>query len=143
MERVRRVHRLLVEEVEPYEEAEEKVLSPALGRVLGGSDPTGTMSRAHVEIAHQIRRLGQVLEDIGPEGPDQVDIAELRRILYGCMPSSGFTPPKRTRATCPWATSRDHPRSPRLGPEETCCAQRPATVPGWQGTNRDRISRLV
>ena len=83
MERVRRVHRLLVEEVEPHEEAEEEVLYPALGRVLGGSDPTGTMSRAHVEISHQIRRLGQVLEDIGPEGPDEVDIAELRRILYG------------------------------------------------------------
>ena len=41
------------------------------------------MSRGHVEIAHQIRRLGQLLDDIGPDGPDDEDIAELRRLLYG------------------------------------------------------------
>ena len=41
------------------------------------------MSRAHVEITHQIRRLGQLLDDIGPDGPDSEDISELRRLLYG------------------------------------------------------------
>jgi hypothetical protein len=41
------------------------------------------MSRAHVEITHQIRRLGQLLDDIGPDGPDSEDIGELRRLLYG------------------------------------------------------------
>jgi hypothetical protein len=41
------------------------------------------MSRGHVEIAHQIRRLGQILDDIGAEGPDDDDIVELRRLLYG------------------------------------------------------------
>ena len=41
------------------------------------------MSRAHVEIAHQIRRLGQLLDDIGADGPDDEDISELRRLLYG------------------------------------------------------------
>ena len=59
------------------------MLYPALDRFLGGSDPTGPMSRAHVEITHQIRRLGQLLDDIGPEGPDSEDISELRRLLYG------------------------------------------------------------
>ena len=49
--RVRDVHRLLVDEVEPHEEAEQDVLYPALDRVIGGRDPTGPMSRAHVEIA--------------------------------------------------------------------------------------------
>jgi cation transport ATPase len=83
MAQLRNVHKLLVEEVEPHEEAEEEVLYPALDRVLGGSEPTGTMSRAHVEIAHQIRRLGQLLDEIGPEGPDEEDVVELRRLLYG------------------------------------------------------------
>jgi heavy metal translocating P-type ATPase len=83
MAHVRQVHRLLVEEVGPHEEAEEEVLYPALARLLGGSDPVGPMSRAHVEIAHQIRRLGQLLDDIGPEGPDGEDVAELRALLYG------------------------------------------------------------
>jgi hypothetical protein len=41
------------------------------------------MSRAHVEIAHQIRRLGQLIDDIGPDGPDVEDLAELRALLYG------------------------------------------------------------
>jgi heavy metal translocating P-type ATPase len=80
---IRKAHQLLIEEVQPHEQAEEEVLYPALDRFLGGSDPTGPMSRAHVEITHQIRRLGQLLDDIGPEGPDSEDISELRRLLYG------------------------------------------------------------
>jgi soluble P-type ATPase len=83
MERVRNVHRMLIDEVQPHEEAEEQVLYPALGRFLGGSDPMGTMSRAHIEITHQIRRLGQVIDDIGPEGIDDIDLTELRSMLYG------------------------------------------------------------
>ena len=80
---VRQVHRLLVDEIQPHEDAEEQVLYPALGRFLGGSDPMATMSRAHIEITHQIRRLGQLLADIGPEGMDEVDRTELRSLLYG------------------------------------------------------------
>lgn len=81
--RVREVHRVLVEEVQPHEEAEDAVLYPMLARVVGGTDPLGTMSRAHAEIAHHIRRLGRLLDGIGPEGPDETDLTELRRTLYG------------------------------------------------------------
>jgi soluble P-type ATPase/iron-sulfur cluster repair protein YtfE (RIC family) len=77
------IHRFLVEDLEPHEAAEDSMLYPALTRVLGGGDPTATMSRAHVEIAHLIRRLGSVLDDIDPTGPDEEDIKELRRLLYG------------------------------------------------------------
>ncbi len=83
MDQVRQVHRLLVEEIGPHEEAEQDVLYPALDRLIGGSDPTGPMSRAHVEIAHQTRRLGELLDDIGADGPDDEDLSELRRLLYG------------------------------------------------------------
>jgi heavy metal translocating P-type ATPase len=81
--RVRDVHHLLVTQVQPHEEAEENVLYPAISRFLGGDDPLGTMSRAHVEIAHRIRRLGQFIEEIDPEGIDELDLAELRGMLYG------------------------------------------------------------
>ncbi len=81
--RIRGVHQLLVNEIGPHEEAEEEELYPTVSRVLGGNDPTGPMSRAHVEIAHQIKRLGQLLDDIGVQGPDDEDVAELRRLLYG------------------------------------------------------------
>jgi heavy metal translocating P-type ATPase len=80
---VQNAYRLLAEEIEPHERAEEEELYPALDRVLGGTDPTATMSRGHAEITHQIRRLGQLLDDIGPGPPDDVDIADLRAVLYG------------------------------------------------------------
>src|SRR5215475_202917 len=81
--RVEAVYHTLTEQIEPHEEAEQAELYPALNRLLGGTDPTATMSRAHAEIAHQIRRLGQLLEDIGPGEPDQADISDLRSLLYG------------------------------------------------------------
>jgi soluble P-type ATPase len=81
--RVRQVHRLLVEEVGPHERAEQEELYPAMDRLLGSHQATATMSRAHAEIAHQIRRLGQLIDDIGPGQPDDADIADLRALLYG------------------------------------------------------------
>jgi heavy metal translocating P-type ATPase len=81
--RVREVHRFLVEELDPHERAEDHDLYPVLARVLGGNDPTATMSRAHVEISHLIRRLGRVLDDLGPDDPDADELTELRRLLYG------------------------------------------------------------
>ncbi len=41
------------------------------------------MSRAHVEIAHLIRRISSVIDELDPVGPDNDDIIELRRLLYG------------------------------------------------------------
>ena len=81
--RVRQAYRLAAEEIGPHEEAEQREFYPALDRLLGGSDPTATMARAHAEIAHQIRRLGRLVDDIGDGPPDQVDIADLRELLYG------------------------------------------------------------
>jgi soluble P-type ATPase len=83
MSRVRRVHELLTREVWPHEHAEESRLYPALNRVLGGTDPTAPMSRAHAEIAVQIARLGRLIDDIGGRDPDESDRADLRDVLYG------------------------------------------------------------
>ena len=80
---VKSVQRILIEEVQPHEEAEEHELYPALSRFFGGSDPMATMSRAHIEISHQIHRLGQLIDDIGPNGVDEIDRTELRSLLYG------------------------------------------------------------
>jgi len=83
MDRVRCVRELLTREVWPHEHAEESVLYPALNRVLGGTDPTAPMSRAHAEIAVQIARLGRLIDDIGDQDPNESDIADLRDVLYG------------------------------------------------------------
>ena len=79
---VRIVHQKLIDIVLPHEEAEERDLYPVLERYFGGTDPMGTMSRAHVEIAHRIRRLGQLLDEIGSDC-DNMDLTELRGMLYG------------------------------------------------------------
>ena len=81
--RVTMAQQLLVEEVLPHEAREEEQLYPMLARMLGGTDRTSTMSRAHVEITHRIYQLGRLLEYIDPEMPDPRDVAELRRLLYG------------------------------------------------------------
>jgi heavy metal translocating P-type ATPase len=83
MDRVRHVYELLIREVWPHEHAEESSLYPALNRVLGGTDPTAPMSRAHAEIAVQIARLGRLIDDIGDRDPDEADVTDLRGILYG------------------------------------------------------------
>lgn len=77
------VHRFLVDDLLPHERAEESELYPVLDRVLGGEDPTGTMVRAHAEIAHLVHRLGRLLGELPPAGPDADEITELRRTLYG------------------------------------------------------------
>jgi hypothetical protein len=81
--RVRAVYTFLVDELLPHEEAEEAELYPALAPVLGGADPTGAMSRTHVEIATQVRRLGRILDAVGAEGAVVDDLNDLRQVLYG------------------------------------------------------------
>ncbi len=68
------------------------------------------MTRAHVEIAHQIRRLSQVLGDIGPNGPDTDDTTELRGLLYGVArgPKAPYLP---GGGKLPFARRRDRPRA--------------------------------
>jgi soluble P-type ATPase/hemerythrin-like domain-containing protein len=82
---VRSAYELLTRQIAPHEQAEEQQLYPAMNRLLGGAEATATMSRAHAEIAHQIRRLGQLIEDVDHSGtvPDAADIADLRGLLYG------------------------------------------------------------
>ena len=83
MTRVRQAHALLTGEIWAHESAEETDLYPALNRLLGGADPTATMSRAHAEIAYQIARLGRLIADIGERVPNETDVTDLRGVLYG------------------------------------------------------------
>ena len=83
LEQVEAAHRFLAEDLLPHEEAEDRALYPAVARALGGSDPTGAMSRGHIEIGHQIHRLGRLLDEVPPGGPDEEDLMEMRRLLYG------------------------------------------------------------
>jgi len=83
MARVREAHAVLAGEIWPHENAEETDLYPAVNRLLGGTDPTAAMSRAHAEIAYQTARLGRLIAEIGDRVPDEADVADLRSTLYG------------------------------------------------------------
>jgi heavy metal translocating P-type ATPase len=75
--------RFLVEDVWPHEKAEDTKMYPMVAKVIGGIDPTATMTRAHIEISHLVNLLGRTLDELPPNGPDPADVRELRRILYG------------------------------------------------------------
>lgn len=64
-----------------HERDDERLLYPHVARALGGSDPTGTMSRAHAEIADLSRRTDLLATTLlaGQDDPDTR--AELRRLL--------------------------------------------------------------
>lgn len=73
---------LLREELLPHEREDEEVLYPMLAKLLRGTDPMGAMSRTHREIFHLARLYDRLINDL-PEGPlQEVEVAELRRILY-------------------------------------------------------------
>jgi len=78
---VRREFEFLVDDLLPHELVEEGELYPAVAQALGGADPTATMSREHTEIAHLVRVLGSLLEQVDVDDPDPVDVRELRRVL--------------------------------------------------------------
>jgi heavy metal translocating P-type ATPase len=80
---LRDVYDFLVEKLLPHEREEEEVLYPIVAGVLGGEDPTGAMTRTHVEITHLVKLLGRSIDDLGDEGPSDDDLPELRRVLYG------------------------------------------------------------
>ena len=73
----------LQNETLPHERAEQELLYPALARALGGADPTGTLSRSHAEIEHQVGRFARLLSELDGQVADAEDIIELRGLLYG------------------------------------------------------------
>jgi hypothetical protein len=83
LEPVQVLLRRLQTETLPHERAEQELLYPALARALGGADPTGTLSRSHAEIEHQVGRFGRLLDELDGQQADAEDIVELRGLLYG------------------------------------------------------------
>ena len=77
------VRSFLTEQLVEHEEKEESDVYPVVAKLLGGDDPMGTMTRAHVEISHLTRVYATLLDSLPPEGPSRDDLMDLRRVLYG------------------------------------------------------------
>ncbi len=80
---LRDIHTFLAERLLPHEKAEDAVVYPLVADIIGGEDPTATMSRAHIEISRLIKVFGQLLDGLPAGGPGPEDMRELRRVLYG------------------------------------------------------------
>jgi hypothetical protein len=77
------LRRLLEERLLPHEAADDTALYPLVAKVIGGVDPVGPMSRAHVEIRRLAGMLSRLVEEVPEAGPTPADLRDLRRVLYG------------------------------------------------------------
>jgi heavy metal translocating P-type ATPase len=73
--------RFLGRDLAEHERVDERLLYPQVARVLGGTDPTATMSRAHAEIADLSRRAVLLATSALAGHDDPETRAELRRLL--------------------------------------------------------------
>lgn len=67
----------------PHAQAEERVLYPVVGRLMGVPEATATMSRDHVEIGRLTEELGDLRSSLENESLDASQEQALRRVLYG------------------------------------------------------------
>ncbi|HLF56878.1 MAG TPA: heavy metal translocating P-type ATPase, partial [Thermoanaerobaculia bacterium] len=73
----------LERELLPHQEREDATVYPLLAARIGGEDPIAPMTRAHLEIAHGVRQLGRLLDELPAGELEPEDLRDLRRILYG------------------------------------------------------------
>jgi hypothetical protein len=75
--------RFLQEELLPHEQADDSEIYPILAGLLGGEDPTATMSMTHREIFRQASLLHRMVDALTLDTLDAADLSDLRRTMYG------------------------------------------------------------
>lgn len=76
-------HAFLVHHLIPHAVAEDRVLYPAVERVMGAPGATATMSRDHVEVGKLTEELGALKDKIAQSGATETDLTDLQRLLFG------------------------------------------------------------
>ncbi len=76
------VYTFLTQQLTPHAQAEERVLYPTVGRLLGAPAATATMSRDHREIERWTQELGALRSQLAG-ARDEAEVPALRRVLYG------------------------------------------------------------
>lgn len=80
---VSRAHEFLSRHLIAHARAEDEVLYPLIGRLLGAPAATRTMSRDHEEVARLAQALGDLHGALAAGAPDARQAKALRRVLYG------------------------------------------------------------
>jgi iron-sulfur cluster repair protein YtfE (RIC family) len=81
--KVEECYEFLAHHLIPHAQAEEYALYPVVGKVLGASEATATMSRDHVEVSRLTEELGRLRTALSGEAIEQARAKALRRVLYG------------------------------------------------------------
>ena len=79
---VEEVHDFLVHHLIPHADAEDRVLYPAVAKVMGAPQATATMSRDHVEVGRLTEELAALRAQLD-RGLNGALAGDLRRVLYG------------------------------------------------------------
>ena len=82
-EGVGQAYSFLIHQLIPHAQAEEQVLYPAVGRLLGASEATETMSRDHLEVMRLTEELEALRLHLFYSPENEADEQVLCRILYG------------------------------------------------------------
>jgi iron-sulfur cluster repair protein YtfE (RIC family) len=82
-EKVDEVYRFLTRKLIPHAQAEEQVLYPALGKLLGAGQATAVMSHDHQEIERLVGELATLHLYTAGKGLLPAQFHDLRRVLYG------------------------------------------------------------
>jgi iron-sulfur cluster repair protein YtfE (RIC family) len=67
----------------PHAQAEERALYPVVGRLMGASEATATMSRDHVEVGRLTGELGSLQSQLVGISLSEPQAKAFRRVLYG------------------------------------------------------------
>lgn len=73
----------LTQHLLPHAQAEERVLYPVVGRLMGALEATATMSRDHIEIGRLTEELGSLRSHLVGTSMSASQEQALRRVLYG------------------------------------------------------------
>lgn len=80
---VEEAYTFLTHQLTPHSQAEERVLYPTVGRLLGAPEATATMSRDHREIDRLTQELGALRSQLAGASMGEAEVRVLRRVLYG------------------------------------------------------------
>ena len=87
LESVRRgvdeVYTFLTDQLTPHAQAEEHVLYPTVGRLMGAAEATATMSQEHTAIHRYTQELGALRSHLSNASLSATEEQALRRVLYG------------------------------------------------------------
>lgn len=73
----------LTQHLLPHAQAEERALYPVVGRLIGASEATATMSRDHVEVGRLTEELGSLRSHLVGTSMSASQERALRCVLYG------------------------------------------------------------